>query len=213
MRKGKGGQNFIDLTGQRFGYLTVIKRVENRGKDPVWKCRCECGNEPEIRGFSLRSGNTVSCGCKHFTHGVSKHRFFKTWRGMMMRCYDVRHEGYRWYGARGIKVCDDWHDPRNFTSWCDEYGEIPKGYTLDRFPNKDGDYFPENCRFASKKEQAGNMKTNVWIEHNGERLIFKDFVEKYGVVSYSAAKERVRRIGMSPKDAALTPSNGRGRIR
>lgn len=211
----RGGYNRVDLTGLRFGRLEVVRYSETRGKRAYWLCRCDCGNEKAISTSSLKTGHSNSCGClfkeqlveRNFKHGLKsrkgKHKYYQTWADMIGRCYNPKFEAYEDYGGRGITICDEWRgDPTTFCSWCDEQ-KIPEGYTIDR-ENNNGNYCPENCRFASKEEQNRNMRSNVWVEYNEERLCFKDFVEKYGVVSYDVAKKRLYRFDISPEDAALT---------
>ncbi len=144
------------------------------------------------------------------THGLSKHPFYPRWRDMMNRCYSVGNRFYKDYGGRGVKVCEEWQQPAAFLAWCDARNPA-KGLSLDRYPDKDGPYSPENCRFATPHQQNRNMRSNVWVEFNGTPMIFKDFVEKYGVVNYDAAKRRVRLFGYDPIEAALTPPYGRQR--
>lgn len=127
---------------------------------------------------------------------------------MMTRCYNSASEFFKYYGGRGIVVCEEWHNVSIFIGWC-ELQPFENGMTLDRHPDNDGNYSPENCRFATPKQQNRNMRSNVWIEHNEERLIFKDFVIKYGVVSPSIAQRRRKKLGWDPKDAAFTPLNSR----
>jgi hypothetical protein len=132
-------------------------------------------------------------------HGRARDEFYPVWRDMVGRCHNHPHPDY---GGRGIYVCDEWrHDPHRFIAWC-EVQPKPAKSSLDRIDN-DGPYAPWNCRFATPAQQNRNMRSNVWIEHNGERLIFKDFVEKYGVVSYERARKRVLVLGWERKDAAL----------
>ena len=202
--------NFVDRKGQRFGRLLVVERVENDGKFTKWKCVCDCGKELSVRTNYLTNGHVSSCGCfqleriseSHYKHGLSRHRFYPIWVQMMRRCYSENHPQYRDWGGRGIRVCDEWHNVENFIKWTDKQNPS-KGLQIDR-ENNDESYSPENCRFVSRKIQNGNTRKNVWIEYNNEKLIWKDFVDKYGVVSYSTAAVRVHG-GMDYMEAALTP--------
>ena len=158
----------IDLTGKKFGRLTVVEKVKRKPNqsNTRWLCECECGNKVEVLMPHLQSGHTRSCGCLNneirgkclITHGLQYHRFYQTWLMMNTRCYDEKYDGFKYYGGRGISVCDEWrNDPTAFLAWCDGHEMIPDGYTLDRIETL-GSYCPNNCRFASKAIQAQNQR-------------------------------------------------------
>jgi len=144
---------FIDLTGQKFGRLTVLKQVENRGRRTCWFCVCDCGNQLEVRGNSLRTGNTISCGCfrKETAHALNfkpegKQEDvpgYNSWKSMRQRCLDSNHDGYERYGGRGITICDRWlHSFENFLA---DMGPKPgPEYSIER-KDVDGNYEPGNC--------------------------------------------------------------------
>ena len=162
----------IDLKGQKFGRLLVIERKgSNERKRALWLCKCDCGNEKIVIGDLLRNGHVKSCGCllkeyrqeKMTKHGYGKHnevdRLYRVWKGMKSRCYSKNAKSYKWYGARGIKVCDEWHDYNNFREWAykngyDENAKIGE-CTIDRI-DSDGDYCPENCRWVGMDIQLKN---------------------------------------------------------
>lgn len=164
---------FIDLTGQKFGRLTVLSRAENSKCGRVmWNCICDCGNHAKVSSNRLKQGETKSCGClrksdtKNYS-GKKELRLYRIWNSMNNRCrpkYDGR---YGDYVIRGITVCDEWlHDFQAFYEWA-----MANGYsddlTLDRKDN-DGNYCPENCRWITRKEQANNTRRNHYVTYNGE---------------------------------------------
>lgn len=157
----------IDLTGKKFGRLTVIGRSPENAANgrSRWYCVCECGNESTVIGQNLRTGNTTSCGClarrNARTHGCVGTYQYKTWEGIKSRCYNPSFPDYKNYGGRGIKFYYRWKDdPKAFCEWLDRFlGPRPEGHTLDRI-NNDGDYEPRNLRWASKKQQANNRRTS-----------------------------------------------------
>ena len=163
----------IDLTGKRFGKLVVIKLSENRtnGGDLKWLCKCDCGNFKEIIGRSLRHGLTTSCGCKtrKFKDKTIKEvPLYAVRATMIARCYNQNNHKYKRYGARGIKVCDEWKKSfLSFYLWAIENG-YKKGLTIDRI-NNDGNYEPNNCRWTTFKQQANNTSANRIIECKGEK--------------------------------------------
>ncbi len=163
----------IDMTDIRFGRLTVLHRMKNNKHNrAVWKCACDCGGEVITDGNILRTGMTKSCGClrsemgerlgkSSATHGMTHSAEFNIWAGMKKRCNDKNNQGYRNYGARGIKVCDRWIE--SFDNFYADMGKRPDGLSVDRIDN-DGDYTPENCRWATDQDQCRNYRRNVLNE-------------------------------------------------
>lgn len=164
----------IDLTGQRFGRLTVIGCTGHKQNgNYTWNCVCDCGKEVVIKSDHLRRGDTRSCGCinigrqkgipkKHgFACDGKRERLYAVWASMRTRCENPKHIHYRHYGGRGIKVCDEWHDFEAFKKWVLANGydkNAPRGKcTIDRI-DTDGNYCPDNCRWTDMKTQCNNKR-------------------------------------------------------
>lgn len=157
--------NTNGLIGQRFGRLVVTAEAAP-GKDrrKRWRCLCDCGGETITSTYHLRSGSTKSCGCltaerahdRQYKHGGKGTRLYNIWKNMRQRCTNPKNPDFKWYGARGIKVCEEWNDFAVFREWA-----LANGYredlTIDRV-NVDGDYRPENCRWTTWAEQARNRR-------------------------------------------------------
>ena len=183
----------IDLTGQRFGRLTVIRESSYRSNKSGtwWECQCECGKIVNVLSVRLRYGTTKSCGClrkenksyypknrkkrkpiseetrekfrqnmirRNTTHGLSKTKEHKAWRGMKNRCFNIKDRDYKNWGGRGITVCDRWKS--SFANFLSDMGKAPEGYSLDRI-NNNGNYEPSNCRWADNSTQRKNTRSYV----------------------------------------------------
>lgn len=194
--------NFEDLTGKRFGKLTVISRAENIGVKTAWNCVCDCGKSVVVISNSLKTGNTKSCGCLSRKHGGTNTRLYVVWRGMIDRCYKPYVERYKNYGGRGITVCDEWHDFANFREWAiaSGYDENAKHYdcTIDRI-DVNGNYCPSNCRWISMNEQMQNTKRTHYITVNRERMNLSKASKKYNI-SVATLLARLN-LGWSPERA------------
>lgn len=204
----------IDLGGKRFGRLTVTEEffVDKHGRRR-WKCFCECGKSVYVTTNNLTSGHTKSCGCwnkevkakTHTKHGMSQSRIYSIWSNMKARCECETNDAYHLYGGRGIKVCDEWRDFNNFAKWARENG-YRKDLTIDRIDN-DGDYCPDNCRWATAKEQGNNTRTCKMITYNGETKTMRGWEEKMGL-SKGVIHWRLNH-GWSEKEAIETKRRGR----
>ena len=179
--------------GLRYGHLTI---EDYSYKDKMVVCRCDCGNEKKVKPTLLFMKKYVCCGlnCKYHQEQYdrsSKERLNRIWRGMKQRCYKPKSQGYRWYGARGITICDEWReDYQAFKSWALENG-YADDLTIDRI-DSDGNYEPSNCRWATYKQQSETSRNpytltprpaearGVKYEINGEWHTIPDWCSLYG---------------------------------
>lgn len=155
-----------DLSGFRFGKWSVIEWACKKQAEQHWKCVCDCGTVKVVNGTSLKKGTSRSCGCASkdwcYKHGMEGTSIYNIWAGMIQRCHNERAREFKYYGARGIKVCDRWR--LSFQAFYEDMGDRPSGLSIDRI-NNDGDYEPANCRWASKKQQIRNR--SVTKMHDG----------------------------------------------
>lgn len=182
---------FIDRTGQKFGRLTLIERVENNKFNQVqWKCRCDCGKEVIVKAYSLTTGQTKSCGClkkeqnyiniAKVKHNMTNTRLYNIWRNMKSRCLNPNNKRHKFYFDKGITVCDEWkNDFMNFYNWA-----INNGYrdnlTIDRI-NNNGNYEPKNCRWATITEQNNNQSNNIRIKYNESEYTLSELSKIYNI--------------------------------
>lgn len=191
---------FCDLTGKRYGRLTVIKRVYKEGdKKTYWMCKCDCGNETVVLASNLKRGHTTSCGClkiertkeTNSTHGLSRTRIYHIYKNMKDRTTNDHNIGYKNYGGRSIKICDEWlNDFEKFYNWSMENG-YKDGLTIDRI-NVNGNYEPSNCRWVTMKVQSNNRRNNHNITYNGETHTLSQWSERLGI-NCSTLSDRINR--------------------
>lgn len=166
----------IDITGQRFGRLTVLERIDRKGShgEILWMCQCDCGGTKITKTGHLRQGLIKSCNCLRNNHkkihgeGSWGKRTveFNTWQRIKYRCYNPKAKEYSRYGGRGIRVCDRWLGKDGFLNFLQDMGRRPSSnHSLDRYPSNDGDYEPTNCRWATRKEQMANSRQRKRIEN------------------------------------------------
>lgn len=200
---------FIDLADQRFGKLVVLNRVKNaHGGHAYFSCRCDCGKVKIVRSNSLRGGKIVSCGCnrgKHSTHGMTHTRIYMTWSQMLYRCNNENSTSYRHYGGRGIKVCEAWHKFENFYAWATKNG-YSENLEIERKNNNKG-YSPNNCKWATRKEQMNNTRSNRMLEFQGKCHNIKQWGSITGI-SPNTIWYRLD-FGWSIEDTLTTPTQKR----
>lgn len=208
--KSCGCSTFNNLVGKHFGRLTVIERAENEGNKIYWKCRCDCGNEVVVHGRDLKYGFVKSCGCKKIRRIVRNAYSGKctssTWTSIKYRCFNPRATNYHNYGGRGITMYPEWID--NFKAFHDYVSQLPhfgeKGYSLDRI-DVNGNYEPNNLRWADAKTQARNTRRNVFIDYCGEMITVAEAAEKSGIKDY-VLRNRIKRGDRGEKLFRPVPS-------
>jgi hypothetical protein len=186
-----------DISGQKFGHITVLGFV---GQDPkttesMWLCECVCGTKLTRRGGGIRDGGIKSCGCKkaemigqgNTKHGDSFSDTYESWRGMRDRCLNPDNSAWDDYGGRGISICERWSD---YLAFKEDMGERPEGLTIDRI-NVNGNYEPGNCRWATMKAQSNNRRNNVVLTHDGKTMTLAQWSEFLGV-SHGALSKRIK---------------------
>ena len=203
-------RKLVDLTGQRFGRLTVIERTASTNKNAKWLCRCDDGNYVSVFGMDLKSGKTQSCGCIHseqlaqrnYKHGLSDNKLCDIWRSMKERCYNPHFEQYNDYGGRGIMVCPEWlHDFQAFYDWAMANG-YADNLSIDRI-NNNGNYEPSNCRWATRQEQANNKRSNHLLTFNGKTQTLSQWSQEVHIKSHTLLA-RLKR-GWSVEKTLTTP--------
>lgn len=173
-------------------------------------CRCACGTERIVWIRSLADGTSLSCGClskevtgvRSRTHGRSGTKEYAIWRGIKDRCLNPSNHAYRYYGGRGITVCDRWRN--SFENFLADVGLKPPGMSLDRWPNNDGNYEPGNVRWATRKQQANNTSANRLLEMNGRTMNLSAWAEETGISQYNIS-QRIIRLRWSTERALTTP--------
>lgn len=205
---------FIDLIGQKFGILTVLKRTDGNQRGYCrWLCKCICGKEKIISSGDLKSGNTKSCGClrkkqtceRFTTHGHLKNglvsKTYHSWLSMIQRCTNPHKKDYKYYGGRGIIVCKRWMKFENFLVDMDE--PPTKSHSIDRIDN-DGNYCKSNCRWATRTEQQRNTRRSHMISYGGKTQCISAWAEELNI-HYSTLCSRIFILRWSIEKALKTP--------
>ena len=193
----------IDESIERFGLWSVLDRSSSR-----WLCRCDCGTKRRVPRADLISSRSKGCGCARYenagkaaaaantTHGLGNSPEMRIWIDMKRRCYQPHRPDYPRYGGRGITVCDRWKD--SFEAFIEDMGLRPPGMTLDRIDNN-APYSPKNCRWATKRQQGRNQRTNVRYDVFGKSLTLPEAAERYGIAT-ETIRSRLNR-GWTIEDA------------
>lgn len=194
----EAAKEFEDLTGKIFSRLVVLRKSDKRGPadEILWECQCQCGSVVSVRVGSLSSGHTRSCGCLHkesaakqaiaigkanTRHGMTHTVEYDTWHGIRLRCQCQTQPAYPNYGGRGVKVCERWQVFENFL---EDMGPRPSSkHSIDRI-DTNGDYCPENCRWATWKEQQRNRSNNVKFLYEGQMRTIAELAEIAGIPMY-----------------------------
>lgn len=179
-----------DIAGKIYGRLTAISFDRSAVGGAMWRCRCVCGNETTVKIGKLTSGWTRSCGCLRqdvtgglkLRHGQArsgqKTLTYMRWKGMISRCYNLKHKSFKNYGGRGIKVCKRWRN--SFGRFFRDMGAAPIGKVLDR-RNNNGNYTPKNCRWTSYITSGENKRSTIWVDWDGEKKSLSGWSRKTGI--------------------------------
>lgn len=189
----------FDLTGQKFGRLTVVEfaGVNKNTRNYYWYCKCDCGNPEKLKisSANLKNGATKSCGClqkeraseANKKHGDSKTKLFMVWSDMRHRCNNPKHHAYRWYGGKGIKVCEEWDNNYVlFKKWAYSSG-YKEGLTIDR-KDADKNYCPENCCWASRQQQSSHLSSCNCFEFFNKKYYVSQFCREMKVSRFTFYK-------------------------
>lgn len=206
----------IDLTGEKYGRLTVESLNRSENGIVYWNCLCDCGKTTVVRGSNLKTGAVKSCGClvhqasKCRTHNESKTKLYRHWISMIYRCHNPKNSAYKWYGARGISVCDDWKTYEGFKAWV-EATRPREDYTVERI-DVNGNYSPDNCTWIPMSEQAKNRTSSIQIEHDGRVQNLTDWCKELNL-EYKRVHNRMFKLGWDFEKAITTPVDTKKRNR
>lgn len=206
----KGGPPTKDRTGERIGRLLVLGPVVPYTTPYLWCCICDCGNEVAVRSCHLKSKHSLSCGCLQrdntsaakLTHGRSKTRTYRIWTGMISRCTIPSASGFKYYGARGIEVCERW---KMFVNFIKDMGEAPPELTIER-KDTNGNYSLDNCIWATRMQQGANKRNSHLITIDGKTMHLAAWAREMNI-DHRLVCYRIK-CGWSEKDAITTPQSG-----
>jgi len=201
----------LDLTGQVFGRLTVIKKASNTLSGRTrWECECECGKKCTPWTQTLRDGSCTSCGCYNrervneatSSHKMTRSREYNIWIRMKQRTTNPKYPEYNYYGGRGITMCPEWAS--SFEAFITDMGRSPTSdHSVDRI-DVDGPYSPGNCRWATPLEQGEHRRDNLYISFNGETLHLAAWARKLKI-NYGTLRSRLQVYGWPVERALTTP--------
>ncbi len=210
----------VDLTGNKYGMLTVVERAGTKHMQPAWLCQCECGEFAVALGGNLKRGMHTTCG-KHdktgdnspvFVHGYARTRTYNVWAAVKQRCCDTNAPVYQRYGAQGVVVCDRWN--HSFEAFLEDMGERPEGVSIDRIDNSGGytcgkceqclsNSWTMNCRWATRSQQMRNTSITIMLTIDGVTKPMMEWCDQYGVKP-NTVRWRIY-DGWSHKDAIFRP--------
>lgn len=205
----------IDILGEKFGRLTVIKENgRNKHNQMLYECECICGKKVLVLSYDLRHGVVKSCGCLkrdrgynlakeyRLKHGRTGTRLYKIWHGMKTRCKNVNSKFYKYYGARGISVCDEWdRNFKNFYEWAIKNG-YDENLTLDRIDNN-GNYEPSNCKWSTRQVQMNNRCSTLFLTYDNKTKALTEWAREYNMRPVTL-RQRIY-SGWSVERAITTP--------
>ena len=201
------------LVGMTFGYLTALQETRNKRGIRSYVCKCKCGATKVVSAYELLRGKTQSCGClghditkqRNYRHGMAGERIYRIWAGMKTRCYNSHSRGYKYYGKKGVSVCEEWRGSfEKFYGWAVNNG-YDENLTIDRIDSSKG-YSPDNCRWVSMETQNRNKDSVVPITYNGKTMLLGDWAKSIGIC-YASLYDRIKRHGL--EIALATPKNCR----
>jgi hypothetical protein len=198
-----------DLTGQKYNRLTITSFSHIKDRNYYWNCKCACGNESVVNANALKRGTTKSCGCWHkelgpvrrFTHGQTDTRLYQIHENIKQRCTNPKNDSFKYYGERGIKICEEWLQFETFYEWAQING-YEESLTIDRIDNN-GDYSPDNCRWVTQKEQVRNTCRNILLTLGDKTQCTMDWSIELNI-NYETLRAR-KNNGWSDEKTLTTP--------
>lgn len=200
-------RKYEDIKGRKFGKLTAVEFIKETKDGFFWAFKCDCGNTFNLYDTMIKIGIVKDCGCSdirkdrkwNMKNRDGSNPLYKKWISMKDRCLNENCTIYQRYGGAGITICDEWvNDFDRFRKWAIKNG-WENGKTIDRINNKKG-YSPQNCRWATKKQQERNKTSNVYVEYNGEKKLLIEWCEIFGL-KYFKTYRRIKIFGWDAEKA------------